>query len=75
MHFKFEGGTTGVKEHQDYCKDQYYSTAQYIGYLKEMDYKWLPKGLCMCKSALDENNKVPILGYVAGTVNCVVAGE
>ena len=54
---------------QDYCKDQH-STAQYIGYLGQ-PYKWLPKGLCMCKSALDEDNKVDIEGYVAGTVDCV----
>ena len=58
---------------QDFCKDQY-STAQYIGYFAEA-YKWLPKGLCMCKSALDESNKLDIEGYVGGTVNCVVAGK
>ena len=58
---------------QDYCKDQH-STAQYIGYLGQ-PYKWLPKGLCMCKSALDEDQKVDIKGYIAGTVNCVVAGK
>ena len=70
------GSTEGMASYtacQDYCKDQY-SAAQYIGYLEEQ-FMHLNKGLCICQSALDENNKFDVEGYVAGSVNCVVAGK